>query len=376
MKGHNLMQAIARVNRVFRDKKGGLVVDYIGIAENLKRAIAAYTQKKETEEVDTSQAIKLMLDGLDVLKEILHGLDYTNFFMTHKASERAAILCRVMDFIFGLSTDRQKDYCKTVAELAAAYSLCATSAEGMEHAAEVGFHKAVRGQVMKFLNPETTEKKKSSQQLDREINELISRSIKSETVIDLINTGELERPNIGILDDTFLEGMKNLPQKNLALEMLKRLLNGEIKGYRKRNVVKSKKFSVMLAEAVKKYHNNAVDTTKVIQELIELAKQIRQDRDKRNTINLTDEELAFYDALSDNESARTLMDDITLQQIAKELTQAIRANLTVDWSVRKSVQAKMRIIVKKLLKKYKYPPDETSHAVDVVLEQTKLMCTN
>ena len=317
-----------------------------------------------------------MLDGLDVLKEILHGLDYTNFFMTHKASERAAILCRVMDFIFGLSTDRQKDYCKTVAELAAAYSLCATSAEGMEHAAEVGFHKAVRGQVMKFLNPETTEKKKSSQQLDREINELISRSIKSETVIDLINTGELERPNIGILDDTFLEGMKNLPQKNLALEMLKRLLNGEIKGYRKRNVVKSKKFSVMLAEAVKKYHNNAVDTTKVIQELIELAKQIRQDRDKRNTINLTDEELAFYDALSDNESARTLMDDITLQQIAKELTQAIRANLTVDWSVRKSVQAKMRIIVKKLLKKYKYPPDETSHAVDVVLEQTKLMCTN
>lgn len=376
MKGHNLMQAIARVNRVFRDKKGGLVVDYIGIAENLKRAIAAYTQKKETEEVDTSQAIKLMLDSLDVLKEILHGLDYTNFFMTHKASERAAILCRVMDFIFGLSTDRQKDYCKTVAELAAAYSLCATSAEGMEHAAEVGFHKAVRGQVMKFLNPETTEKKKSSQQLDREINELISRSIKSETVIDLINTGELERPNIGILDDTFLEGMKNLPQKNLALEMLKRLLNGEIKGYRKRNVVKSKKFSVMLAEAVKKYHNNAVDTTKVIQELIELAKQIRQDRDKRNTINLTDEELAFYDALSDNESARTLMDDITLQQIAKELTQAIRANLTVDWSVRKSVQAKMRIIVKKLLKKYKYPPDETSHAVDVVLEQTKLMCTN
>ena len=170
--------------------------------------------------------------------------------------------------------------------------------------------------------------------------------------------------------------MKNLPQKNLSYELLKKLLNGEIKGYRSRNLVKAKKFSEMLESAIRKYHNHAVDTTRVIQELIDLAKKLKEDQAQRNALGLSDEELAFYDALADNDSARKLMSDVTLQQIAKELTQAIRANLTVDWAIRSSVQAKMRTTVKKLLKKYKYPPDQTAHAVDVVLEQTKLMCQN
>lgn len=378
MKGHNLMQAIARVNRVFKNKRGGLVVDYIGIAENLKRAIAAYTQgKKSKKEVDTSEAIKVMLDSIDVLNEMLINVDYTDFFFTKQhAAGRAAILCKVMDYVLGFDPDKQKDYCKVVAELAAAYSLCATTPEGMKYAAEVGFQKAVRSQIIKFLNPVNPKPKKPQEQLEREINELISRSIKSDRVIDLLSLGGIERPNIGILDDAFLEGMKNIPQKNLSYELLKKLLNGEIQGYRKCNLVKAKKFSEMLNNAVHKYHNNAVDTTRVIQELIELAKKIRTDQKTRQDKGLTPDELAFYDALSDNESAKALMDDITLQKIAKELTQAIRTNLTVDWSVRSSVQAKMRIVVKRLLKKYKYPPDQTQHAVDVVLEQTKLFCSN
>lgn len=376
MKGHNLMQAIARVNRVFKDKEGGLVVDYIGIAENLKRAIASYTQgtKGRKEEVDTSQAVQILLDSLNVISDMLHGLDYSEFFITEKASVRASILCQVMDFIFGLEKEQQKDYCKVVAELSAAYSLCATTPEGLKYAAEVAFHKAVRAQVIKFLNPARTRKTKS--ELEQEINALVSRSIKSGQVIDLFSSEGMDRPNIGILDEAFLEGMKNLPQKNLSFELLKKLLNGEIKGYRSRNIVKAKKFSEMLESAIRKYHNHAVDTTRVIQELIDLAKRLREDQAHRNELGLSDEELAFYDALADNESARSLMSDVTLQHIARELTQAIRANLTVDWAIRSSVQAKMRTTVKKLLKKYKYPPDQTTYAVNVVIEQAKLMCEN
>ena len=377
MKGHNLMQAIARVNRVFKDKEGGLVVDYIGIAEDLKRAISSYTQgTKGRENVDTSQAVQILLDSLNVLSDMLHNIDYSEFFTTEKASVRASILCQVMDYIFGLEKEQQKDYCKVVAELSAAYSLCATTPEGLEHAAEVGFHKAVRAQVIKFLNPSTPRTSKTKAELEYEINALVSRSIKSGEVIDLFSSGGMERPNIGILDETFLEGMKNLPQKNLSFELLKKLLNGEIKGYRSRNIVKAKKFSEMLESAIIKYHNHAVDTTRVIQELIEIAKRLREDQAHRNELGLSDEELAFYDALADNESARNLMSDVTLQQIARELTQAIRANLTVDWAIRSSVQAKMRTTVKKLLKKYKYPPDQTTYAVNVVIEQAKLMCEN
>ena len=378
MKGHNLMQAIARVNRVFKDKEGGLVVDYIGIAENLKRAIASYTQGKKStkQEVDTSQAVQILLDSLNIIADMLHGLDYSKFFTTEKASVRASVLCQVMDFILGLEKEQQKDYCKVVAELSAAYSLCATTPDGLKYAAEVGFHKAVRAQVIKFLSPVIPRPRKAKSELEQEINALVSRSIKSDQVIDLFSSEGSDRPNIGILDEAFLEGMKNLPQKNLSYELLKKLLNGEIKGYRSRNLVKAKKFSEMLESAIRKYHNHAVDTTRVIQELIDLAKKLKEDQAQRNALGLSDEELAFYDALADNDSARKLMSDVTLQQIAKELTQAIRANLTVDWAIRSSVQAKMRTTVKKLLKKYKYPPDQTAHAVDVVLEQTKLMCQN
>ena len=376
MKGHNLMQAIARVNRVFKDKEGGLVVDYIGIAENLKRAIASYTQGKKStrQEVDTSQAVQILLDSLNVIADMLHGLDYSKFFTTEKASVRASVLCQVMDFILGLEKGQQEDYCKVVAELSAAYSLCATTPDGLKYAAEVGFHKAVRAQVIKFLGPEIPRPRKAKSELEQEINALVSRSIKSDQVIDLFSSEGIDRPNIGILDEAFLEGMKNLPQKNLSYELLKKLLNGEIKGYRSRNLVKAKKFSEMLESAIRKYHNHAVDTTRVIQELIDLAKKLKEDQAQRNALGLSDEELAFYDALADNDSARKLMSDVTLQQIAKELTQAIRANLTVDWAIRSSVQAKMKTTVKRLLKKYKYPPDHTEHAVDVVLEQTKLMC--
>lgn len=374
MQGHNLMQAIARVNRVFKEKQGGLVVDYIGIAENLKDALSVYTESdKKTTGVDTEMAASVLLEKYDLIKELLHGHDYSKFF-TGTAKDKMQAIIETMDYVIGLREDGKKNYVKLVTEFTRAYSLCATTDTAMRLNLEVSFHKAVKASIIKMI--EDKGKKKTSSQLDSQINQLISESISSNEVIDILNSVGLNKPNIAILSDEFLNEVKGMKQKNLAVELLERLLKGNIKGFSRRNLVQSKKFSELLENSIKKYQNRTIETTQVIMELIELAKEITEAEKRGNSTGLTDDELAFYDALADNESARELMSDDILKQIARDLTKSIKSNISIDWSIRESVQAKMKMTIKRLLKKYGYPPDKTNDAVAIVMEQTKLMCEN
>lgn len=374
MQGHNLMQAIARVNRVFKEKQGGLIVDYIGIAENLKEALAQYTESdKKTTGVDTDVASQVLLEKHDLIKELLHGHDYSKFF-TGKPSEKMQAIVETMDYIIGLREDRKNDYIKLVTEMARAYSLCATTDVAERLNVEVGFHKAVKASLVKMISDDN--RKKTTSQLDSELNQLISKSISSNEVIDILGSVGLSKPNIAILSEEFLEEVRGMKQKNLAVELLNRLLKGSIKTFSRRNLVQSKKFSELLEAAIRKYQNRAIETTQVIMELIELAKQISEAEKRGESTGLTPDELAFYDALADNESAKEIMGEDILKQIARDLTQSIKNNISVDWAIRESVQAKMKMTIKRLLKKYGYPPDKTAKAVDIVMEQTKLMCQN
>jgi type I restriction enzyme R subunit len=374
MSGHNLMQAIARVNRVFKDKQGGLIVDYIGIAENLKEALQQYTENdRHTAGVDTAVAIDILLEKLDLIKELLHGHDYGKFF-TGTPGEKMQAIVETMDFIIGLREERKNDYIKFVTELAKAYSLCATTEVAARYNVEVGFHKAVKASLVKIIRED--HRKKTTQQLDHELNQLISRAISSDEVVDILQSVGLNKPNIAILSDEFLEEVRGMKQKNLAVELLNRLLKGNIKGFSRRNLVQSKKFSELLEASIRKYQNRTIETTQVIMELIELAKNLSEAEKRGEATGLTEDELAFYDALADNESATEIMGEDILKQIARDLTKSIKNSISVDWTIRESVQARMRMTIKRLLKKYGYPPDKTPQAVEVVLEQTKLMCEN
>lgn len=374
MQGHNLMQAIARVNRVFKDKQGGLVVDYIGLAENLKKALAQYTESdKKTTGVDTEVASQVLLEKYDLIKELLHGHDYSKFF-TGKPSEKMQAIVETMDYLIGLREDRKNDYIQLVTEMSRAYSLCATTDVAESLNIEVGFHKAVKAGLIKMISDDS--KKKTTSQLDSELNQLISKAISSNEVVDILSSVGISKPNIAILSDEFLDEVKGMKQKNLAVELLNRLLKGSIRTFSRRNLVQSKKFSELLETAIRKYQNRAIETTQIIMELIELAKEIKETEKRGESTGLTPDELAFYDALADNESAREVMGEDILKQIARELTQSIKNNISIDWSIRENVQAKMRMTIKRLLKKHGYPPDKTAKAVDTVMEQTKLMCEN
>jgi len=283
-------------------------------------------------------------------------------------------IVETMDYIIGLREERKNDYIKLVSEMARAYSLCATTDIAERLNVEVGFHKAVKASLVKMIIDEN--KKKTTTQLDGELNQLISKAISSNEVIDILGAVGLSKPNIAILSEEFLEEVRGMKQKNLAVELLNRLLKGNIRTFSRRNLVQSKKFSELLEAAIRKYQNRAIETTQIIMELIELAKQINEAEKRGENSGLTSDELAFYDALAENESARDVMGDEILMQIARDLTTAIKNNISVDWAIRESVQAKMKMTIKRLLKKYGYPPDKTPKAVDIVMEQTKLMCQN
>ncbi|TXH56068.1 MAG: type I restriction endonuclease subunit R [Bacteroidia bacterium] len=379
MSGHNLMQAIARVNRVFKDKQGGLVVDYIGIAEHLRNALSAYTkQDREITGVDTGLAAQIMLEKIDLIRELLHGHDYSKFFgnngLPANPQDRMYAIVATIDFIIGLREERKKDYLKLVSELSKAYSLCATMPDAEKLSMEVGFYKGVKAGIIKLIPEEN--KKKTASQLDTQINQLISKSITSDEVIDILGAVELNKPNIAILSDEVLEEIRGMKQQNVAVELLNKLLTGKVKSFAKNNLVQSKKFSEKLYASLKKYQNRAIETTQVIMELIELAKQINYAHKRGHDMGLTDDELAFYDALAESESAREVMQDEILQLIAKDLTKTIKANMSVDWHVRESVQANMRMEIRRLLKKYGYPPDKSDAAIVSVMEQAKEMCNN
>lgn len=374
MKGHNLMQAIARVNRVFKDKPGGLIVDYIGIADSLKHALNQYTESdRKNTGIDTDVAVGLMLEKYDVIRDILHGHDYSKF-LTGKASDRMQAIVETIDFVLGKGEEVKKDFLKYTTELSKAYSLCATTDEAQKLNVEIGFFKAVKSGIIKMIPDE--QKKKTSAQLDAQINQLISKSIISEEVIDILGEVGLQKPNIAILSDEFLEEVKGLKHKNLAVELLNRLLKGKVKAISRRNLIQSKKFSEMLEKTLLKYQNRAIETTQVILELIELAKEMNEAHKRGEDTGLNDDEVAFYDALADSESAKEVLGDEILKQIAVDLTESIKRSMSVDWNLRDTVRAKMRMTIRRLLKKYGYPPDQQPKAIDTVMKQAELMCSN
>ena len=366
MKGHNLMQAIARVNRVFKDKQGGLVVDYIGIANELKSALKEYTasQGRGRPTVDVAEAFAVLAEKLDILRGMLHGYDYSDFLTTgHKRLAGAA------NHVLG-QQDGKKRFADTALAMSKAFTLCCTLDEAKAVREEVAFMQAVKVILTKR---DISQQKRTDEQRELAIRQIINSAVVSEEVVDVFDAVGLDKPNIGILDDAFLAEVRNLPERNLAVELLERLLEGEIKSRFAGNVVQSKKFSELLANVIKRYQNRAIETAQVIEELIEMAKKFRAAANRGEALGLTDDEVRFYDALADNESAVRELSDETLKKIAHELTENLRQNITVDWSARESVRAKLRLMVKRILRKYKYPPDQQEAAVELVLQQAEAL---
>lgn len=366
MKGHNLMQAIARVNRVFKDKQGGLVVDYIGIANELKSALKEYTAShgRGRPTVDAAEAYAVLEEKLDILRGMLHGYDYRDFLTGgHKSLAGAA------NHVLGLD-DGKKRFADTALAMSKAFTLCCTLDEAKAVREEVAFMQAVKVILTKR---ELSDKKKTNEERELAIRQIISSAVVSERVVDVFEAVGLDKPNIGILDDDFLAEVRNLPERNLAVELLERLLEGEIKSRFSGNVVQEKKFSEMLAKVVTRYQNRAIETAQVIEELIDMAKKFRAAAGRGEELGLTEDEVRFYDALANNESAVRELSDETLKKIAHELTENLRQNITVDWSERESVRAKLRLMVKRILRKYKYPPDQQDGAVELVLQQAQAL---
>lgn len=366
MKGHNLMQAIARVNRVFKDKQGGLVVDYIGIANELKSALKEYTasQGRGRPTVDAHEAYSVLAEKLDVLRGMLHGFDYSDFLTGgHKTLAGAA------NFVLGIK-DGKKRFADIALAMSKAFTLCCTLDEAKAVREEVAFFQAVKVILTKR---DITAQKKTDEARELAIRKIIGSAVVSEEVVDIYDAVGLDKPNIGILDDAFLAEVRNLPERNLAVELLERLLEGEIKSRFATNVVQNKKFSDMLTDVVTRYQNRSIEAAQVMEELVQMAKDFREAAGRGEQLGLTEDEMRFYDALANNESAVKELTDETLKKIAHELAENLRKNLTVDWSQRDSVQAKLRLMVKRILRKYKYPPDQEADAVELVLQQAKAL---
>jgi len=369
MHGHGLMQAIARVNRVFRDKPGGLVVDYLGLADELRKALAAYTESGGRGKVEHNQAeaVALMRREYEVCLGLFHGFDW-RAWTREKPAERVSVLPAAQEHILALPDGKQR-LLDAVAALTRAFALAVPSDEAMAILDDVGFFQAVRSVLTKAAEGE----RRPGEDLDHAIRQIVSRAISSDEIIDIFAAAGLRKPDISILSDDFLAEVRDMPQKNLAVELLAKLLKGEIKSRSRRNVVEARSFERMLDEAVRRYQNRAVETAQVIEALIALAKDMRAADARGETLGLTEDELAFYDALETNDSAVAVLGDETLRDIARELVATVRANVTIDWTVRENVQAHLRVLVKRCLRKHGYPPDKQARATLTVLEQAEAL---
>jgi type I restriction enzyme, R subunit len=369
MKGHTLMQAIARVNRVFKGKEGGLIVDYIGIGHDLKEALSQYTESDQKETgIPQEEAVRKMLEKFEVVKTFFHGYDYQPFFTEEK--KRRFIMMDAMEHI--LKQDKGKDrYLEQSGLLLKAFALSIPNEKAIDIRNDVGFFQAVRAAIVK----NTGDKSQTQvEDVDYAIKQILSKAVISDRVIDIFAAAGLDKPNISVLSDDFLKYVKDMPQKNLAFEALKKLLLDEIRIRHRKNIIQARSFEDLLDKAIKAYTNKSIEAAEIVQWLIELAKKMQQEQQRGNKLNLSEEEIAFYDALADNESAVEVLGDKTLHLMAKELVDTVRKNVTVDWTLRDNVQAKLRVLVKRLLKKYKYPPDMQQKATDTVLDQAKLLC--
>lgn len=366
MRGHTLMQAIARVNRVFRDKPGGLVVDYIGIANELREALKEYTASggkgKPTEFIE--EAFGIFLEKLSVARGMMHGFDYSDY-----ETEAFELLPGAADHILG-QKDGQKRFADCVTAMSQAFALCSTYEDAIPHREEVAFLQAIKAAITKHS---TASSKLENEQREHALRQIVSKAIAADGVVDIFAAAGLKNPNIGLLSDEFLNDVRLLPQKNLAVELLERLLRNDIKARFKNNVVQNKKFTDLLQQSLNKYRNRAIETAQVIEELIAMAQEFKAAADRGENLGLSVDEMAFYDALETNQAAvRELGDDI-LRKIAAELTDQLRKNVSVDWSVRDTVRAKLRLLVKRILRKYKYPPDLEQRAIALVLQQAETL---
>lgn len=382
MQGHGLMQAIARVNRVFRDKPAGLIVDYIGIAQNLKSALQQYSKNdQENTGVDEAQAIAVMMEKYEVVRDMYHGFDYHSA-LSGTPQERLAMMAEAIEWILDLQqklAEKEKTkegkknahrrYQDAVLALSKAFALASASDEAREIREEVGFFQAIRAALVKS----STGSGVTQQERELAIQQIVSRAVVSTEIVDILAAAGIKSPDISILSDEFLAEVQQMEKKNLALEALRKLINDGIRSRSKANVVQTKAFSERLEDAVARYHANAITTAEVLQELIQLAKDIRAARQRGEESGLSDEEIAFYDALAENESAVQMMGDDKLKLIAHELLMSLRENVSVDWAHRDSARARMRVLVKRILRKYGYPPDLQDTAVQTVLQQAEAL---
>ena len=369
MRGHGLMQAIARVNRVFRDKPGGLVVDYLGLAHELKRALATYTQSGGTGETafDQEQAVEVMQEKYEVCCDLFHGFDHSQW-ITGAPTERLALLPAAQEHI--LAQENGKDrYLVAVRELSQAFALAVPHEAALHIRDEVAFFQAVRSVLAK----RTAGDARPEEELDHAVRQIVSRAVASEGVIDIFSAAGLEKPDISVLSDEFLAEVRDMPQRNLAVELLQKLLNGELAVRRKRNVVQARSFAEMLEHTLRRYQNRAVEAAQVIEELIQLAQELREASARGEKLGLSEDEVAFYDALETNDSAVQVLGDETLRDIARELVRTVRNNVTIDWTLRENVRANLRRLVKRILRKHGYPPDKQERATRTVLEQAEVL---
>lgn len=365
MKGHNLMQAIARVNRVFLDKPGGLIVDYIGIGTSLKQALNFYAESggKGMPAENQIRATEIMIEKLEVVRQLLHGFDYTCFFDA-SIKAKLSIILQAENHVLGLP-DGKTRFVKEVSLLGQAYALSKPSEEAMKNAEEIAFFQAVKARLCKFEG----DRHEGKDQYDSVIKSIVCTAISSDEVVDVFEAAGIEKPDISILSDEFLQEVKSMQYKNVALELLKKLLNDEVKVRTKRNIAQSKTLMEMLDGAINKYQNNLLTTAEVIDELIKIAQDLKKADMRSSEMGLSSDELAFYDALSLNDSATEVLGDEQLRIIAREVADKVRKNATIDWAVKESVRARLMVIVRRILKKYGYPPDKQEQAIQLVMTQ-------
>lgn len=371
MRGHNLMQAIARVNRVFKDKPGGLVVDYIGIASDLKKALATYTESggKGAPTLDQAEAVAAMLEKYEIVVQMFNGFDYKRYFDADTKGKMTIIL-EAQEFILSLE-DGKNRFTRQVTHLSKAFALSVPHLDALRIKDELGFFQAVKARLTKF---EPAGSGKSDDEVETAIRQIVDRAVVAEGVIDIFDAAGIKKPDISILSEEFLAEVRGMQRKNLAMELLKKLLNDELKSRLKKNLVQSRKLSEMLEQTIRKYQNNLLTTAQVIEELIRIAKDIKESDKRGEETGLSDDELAFYDALANNDSARDVLGDKMLRELAVVLVDKVKANVSIDWTLKESVQAKLRTIVKRLLRKYGYPPDKQKLATETILKQTELLC--
>jgi len=377
MRSHGLMQAIARVNRVFKDKPGGLVVDYLGLAQELKEALAVYTESGGTGEtaIDQEEAVAVMRERYEVCRDFFHGFDWS-LWANGKPAQRLSLLPAAQEHLLAKAAKEKKPeehkqkFMQAVTDLSKAFALAVPHPKAIEIRDDVGFFQAVRAVLAKGDG----DKKKSADDIDHAIRQIISRAVASDEVVDIFAAAGLKKPDISILSDEFLADVRGLPYKNLAVETLRKLLSNEIKIRSRKYLIQSRSFAEMLEASIRKYQNRAIEAAAVIEELITLAKQMREASNRGEKLGLAEDEVAFYDALETNDSAVKALGDENLRFIARELLTTIRENVTIDWTAKESVRAKLRVMVKRILRKYGYPPDKQEKATKTIIDQAELLC--